>query len=88
MCIRDRPPVIPAPKLLPTSPRITALPPVIYSQPLSPQPSITACAPEFLTPNLSPAVPAANNLPRVAPYRIVFPIITFLFVGNCEAELG
>ena len=35
------PPVMPAPKLSPTRPRITAVPPVMYSQPLEPQPSTT-----------------------------------------------
>ena len=73
MCIRDRsytnaiPPVIPAAKLSPTSPKITTDPPVIYSQPFESQPSITEKAPEFLTANLSPACPAANNFPEVAP---------------------
>ena len=52
-------------------------PPVIYSQPLEPQPSITAVAPEFLTANLSPACPDANRFPEVAPYKTVFPIIVF-----------
>ena len=32
---------MPAPKLSPTAPRITAVPPVMYSQPLAPQPSTT-----------------------------------------------
>ena len=45
--------------------------------PLESHPSITAVAPEFLTANLSPACPAANNLPEVAPYKTVFPIIVF-----------
>ena len=35
------PPLMPAAKLSPTGPRITAVPPVMYSQPLSPQPSTT-----------------------------------------------
>ena len=61
------PPVIPAAKLSPTSPRITTLPPVMYSQPLESHPSITAVAPEFLTANLSPACPAAYKFPEVAP---------------------
>ena len=39
---------MPAAKLSPTSPRITAVPPVIYSQPFESQPSITVMAPEFL----------------------------------------
>ena len=53
------PPVMPAPKLSPTVPRITAVPPVIYSQPFAPQPSITVVAPELRTPKRSPARPAA-----------------------------
>ena len=55
------PPVMPAAKLSPTSPKITEQPPVIYSQALVPTPSTTAVAPEFLTENLSPACPAANK---------------------------
>ena len=57
------------------SPKIITLPPVIYSHPFVPHPSITVVAPEFLTANLSPACPAANKLPDVAPYKTVFPII-------------
>ena len=34
-------------------------------------------APEFLTANLSPALPEANKFPDVAPYNTVFPIIVF-----------
>ncbi len=55
------PPVIPAPKLAPIWPRITATPPVMYSQPFEPQPSITTFAPELRTANRSPARPAANR---------------------------
>jgi hypothetical protein len=55
------------------------VPPVIYSHPFVPHPSITVFAPEFLTANLSPACPAANNFPDVAPYNTVFPIIVFSF---------
>ena len=53
------------------------MPPVIYSHPLEPHPSITEIAPEFLTANLSPACPAAKSFPDVAPYKTVFPIIVF-----------
>jgi hypothetical protein len=35
------PPVMPAAKLSPTGPRMTAVPPVMYSQPFEPQPSTT-----------------------------------------------
>ena len=61
------PPVKPAPKLSPTAPRITTVPPVMYSQPLEPQPSTTAIAPELRTAKRSPAWPAANSSPAVAP---------------------
>ena len=43
------------------------MPPVMYSQQWLPAPSITATAPEFRTANRSPAWPAANSLPAVAP---------------------
>ena len=76
------PPVIPAAKLSPTSPNITTVPPVIYSQPLESHPSITEVAPEFLTANLSPALPAAKSFPDVAPYKTVFPIIVFSYETN------
>ena len=66
---------MPAPKFAPVSPKITVIPPVIYSQPFEPQPSTTTEAPEFRTQNLSPARPFANNFPAVAPYKTVFPII-------------
>ena len=71
------PPVIPAAKLSPTDPKITAVPPVIYSHPFESQPSTTVVAPEFLTANRSPACPAAKSFPDVAPYKTVFPIIVF-----------
>ena len=61
------PPVIPAPKLAPIRPRITATPPVMYSQPFDPQPSTTTEAPELRTANRSPARPLANRQPSVAP---------------------
>ena len=61
------PPVMPAPKLSPMGPRMTAVPPVMYSQPLEPQPSTTTVAPELRTAKRSPAWPAAKSLPEVAP---------------------
>src|SRR5216683_7058351 len=70
------PPVIPAPKLIPTRPSTTTTPLVMYSQPWLPTPSTTAIAPEFRTANRSPARPAANNLPAVAPYNATLPRIT------------
>jgi hypothetical protein len=51
----------------------------MYSQPFESHPSITVVAPEFRTANLSPACPAANNFPDVAPYKTVLPIIVFSF---------
>ena len=47
----------------------------MYSQPFDPQPSTTTFAPEFRTAKRSPALPAANKRPSVAPYKTVFPII-------------
>ena len=58
---------MPAAKLSPTGPRITTVPPVMYSQPLAPQPSTTVVAPELRTAKRSPAWPAANSSPEVAP---------------------
>ena len=37
------PPLMPAAKLRPVGPRMTTRPPVMYSQPWSPTPSMTAC---------------------------------------------
>ena len=51
------PPLIPAAKLRPVRPRMTATPPVMYSQPWSPTPSTTAMAPLLRTQNRSPAIP-------------------------------
>ena len=61
---------------------MTISPPVMYSQPFASHPSTTETPPEFLTANLSPAFPAANNFPDVAPYNTVFPTIVFSFVLN------
>ena len=61
------PPVMPAPKLSPNLPRITATPPVMYSQPFEPQPSTTTPAPELRTQKRSPARPLAKSAPAVAP---------------------
>src|SRR5262249_25733993 len=55
------PPVMPAAKLSPTGPRITATPPVMHWQPLAPQPSTTTLAPELRTAKRSPACPAATD---------------------------
>ena len=52
------PPDIPAAKFLPIFPRIKHVPPVIYSHPCCPHPKDTTLAPEFLTKNLSPAIPS------------------------------
>ena len=76
------PPVIPAPKLAPMLPKITATPPVMYSHPFDPQPSTTTFAPEFLTAKRSPARPEANRKPSVAPYNTVLPTIVFSAATN------
>ena len=73
---------MPAAKLSPTGPRITATPPVMYSQPLAPQPSTTAMAPELRTQKRSPAWPAANSLPAVAPYSTVLPMMVLRLVSS------
>ena len=54
-------------KLRPVSPRTTARPPVMYSQPWSPTPSETTVAPELRTQNRSPERPRRNSSPPVAP---------------------
>ena len=51
------PPDMPAAKLRPVAPSTTTVPPVMYSQPWSPTPSTTACAPELRTAKRSPATP-------------------------------
>lgn len=61
------PPDMPEAKLRPVRPSTTVVPPVMYSQPWSPQPSITALAPESLTANRSPTTPAKYASPLVAP---------------------
>src|SRR6185503_17311287 len=67
---------MPAPRLRPTGPSTITDPPVMYSPPWSPTPSTTAVAPELRTANRSPARPAQNSSPRVAPYRAVLPMRT------------
>ena len=59
-------------------------PPVMYSQPWSPTPSITALAPLFLTQNRSAARPRKNALPPVAPYRQTLP--TRMFSSGAKVE--
>merc|ERR1719331_3550528 len=75
------PPVMPDPTLMPVGPSTRTTPFVMYSQQWSPAPSMTAWTPELRTPNLSPDCPAAKNLPEVAPYKHVLPIIT-LFLAS------
>ena len=60
----------------------------MYSQPFEPHPSTTAIPPEFLTANLSPAFPEANNLPSVAPYKTVLPTIELSFEINLLFLIG
>ena len=80
------PPLIPAPKFLPISPNIKTFPPVIYSHPWSPTPSTTALAPEFLTQNLSPAIPLIYASPDVAPYKATLPVIIFLSDSKVDSS--
>jgi hypothetical protein len=47
----------------------------MYSQPFDPQPSTTTVAPELRTAKRSPARPAANRNPSVAPYSTVLPMM-------------
>merc|ERR1719163_2314471 len=70
------PPVMPLPTLIPVGPKTKTTPLVMYSQQWSPAPSITAWTPLLRTPNLSPDCPAAKNLPDVAPYKHVLPMMT------------
>ena len=49
---------------------------------------MTAIAPEFLTPNLSPATPEQQHLPDIAPYKTVFPTIIFLSDSYFESLKG
>ena len=65
---------MPAAKLRPVGPRITTLPPVMYSHPWSPTPSTTALAPELRTQKRSAATPRKNALPEVAPYNATLPM--------------
>ena len=51
----------------PSGPSTTTVPPVMYSHPWSPTPSTTASAPLLRTAKRSPARPAKNALPLVAP---------------------
>ena len=71
------PPDMPAAKLRPVSPSTTTTPPVMYSQPWSPQPSTTATAPELRTANRSPATPWKYASPAIAPYSTVLPTMMF-----------
>src|ERR1700739_3147488 len=54
---------MPAAKLRPVRPRMTTFPPVMYSQPWSPTPSTTACAPELRTANRSAPTPRTEVTP-------------------------
>ncbi len=48
---------MPAAKLRPVPPSTATTPLVMYSQPWSPTPSTTTCAPELRTAKRSPAIP-------------------------------
>mmetsp|Transcript_15792 Transcript_15792/g.54910 ORF Transcript_15792/g.54910 Transcript_15792/m.54910 type:complete len:207 (-) Transcript_15792:1517-2137(-) len=67
---------MPAPKLRPVLPSTTTVPFVMYSQQWSPAPMTTAVAPELRTAKRSPARPAANSRPPVAPNRQALPTMT------------
>lgn len=58
-----KPPDMAAAKFRPILCNMITFPPVIYSQPWSPTPSITASAPELRTANRSPATPQNNANP-------------------------
>ena len=73
---------------MPVLPNTVTTPPVMYSQPLSPMPSTTAVAPELRTAKRSPARPAANNSPPVAPYKQVLPAIVALCDWNATPLCG
>ena len=62
-----RAPDIPAAKFRPVGPRTTTRPPVMYSQPWSPTPSMTVSAPLLRTAKRSPAMPRKYASPPVAP---------------------
>ena len=63
---------MPAAKLRPVRPSTTTVPPVMYSQPWSPVPSITALAPELRTQNRSPgdAAEVRFALDRAVHHRV------------------
>ncbi len=72
------PPDMPAAKLRPVMvPMTTTVPPVMYSQPWSPTPSTTVCAPELRTAKRSPATPRKYASPVIAPYSTVLPTMMF-----------
>ena len=73
---------MPAPKLRPTLPSTTTVPPVMYSHAWSPTPSTTAVAPELRTQKRSPTVPRMYASPPVAPYRITFPAMMLRSATN------
>ena len=79
---------MPAAKFRPVRPSTTTTPPVMYSQPWSPTPSTTALAPELRTAKRSPTTPRKNARPRVAPYRIVLPAITFSSARKAASSGG
>ncbi len=56
----------------------------MYSHPFEPQPSTTAVAPELRTAKRSPACPAANSAPDVAPYSTVLPMIVFSLLSSSD----
>ena len=79
---------MPAATLRPVPPRITTVPPVMYSSAWSPTPSTTAVAPELRTQNRSPARPRTKISPDVAPYATTLPATTFSSAVSTEARSG
>src|SRR5256714_2646650 len=63
-------------------------PPVMYSQPWSPTPSTTTCAPLLRTQNRSPATPRMYASPPVAPYNATLPTMMFSSDLNVERFAG
>ncbi len=79
---------MPAAKLRPVSPSTTTTPPVMYSQPWSPQPSTTATAPELRTAKRSPATPWKYASPAIAPYSTVLPTMMFSVGSRLHRRLA
>ncbi len=80
------PPDMPAAKLRPVCPSTATVPPVMYSQPWSPTPSTTACAPELRTAKRSPGHAAEVRLARDR--AVEHHVAGDDVLGRLAAELG